>query len=377
MAKAREDGFRIRQNRMDALSVRRVLVGHPWISERELKEAIVEYHREAMDRAPSFVRYPEARPWVERVRAYVKELKTAGILNDTEIAIAISLGDFLLFRGARQFGLKRPEPAVEKCRTALLLETDEGPFQIKNVDNPAIQWKPAPPLPAQLPMREFWWEQCEWIADGVGSGLHIDEEPEEIFPLPVLAMASEHAHDTPAVVDFLRRYSAFWGASNLLVYDHKYRMAAIEKCSRNHFETYPPTLEKWGHISGMVCRDGGSPLGRYQRERRTEYRRLYGLPEDGVDETFWKFCDAGERMLVEGIRKLGRRPKVKDVMDLFWTPYPDGLCKGGYRFHPDQGDTEYTLVTYAVALEQGIYYRWQRGRDLAVWPKQPEVCRFE
>jgi hypothetical protein len=265
---------------------------------------------------------------------------------------------------------------VERCRILLHLETDRGPCMIKNVDDPAAHWKPAPALPGRMPRSDYWWEQVEWVADGTGSGLHLDNEPEDLFPLPIFAMASEHAHDTPAVVEFFRRYSPFFGSGNLMVYDRQLRMAAIEKTSYNYCEVFPPEDGRWAHISGMVCRDPSSPQGRHQRARREEYLRLYGLPSDGLDASFWKFCDEGERRLVKGVRKLGARPKVRDIIELFWTPYPGGLCKGGHRFHKDQPVTEYTLWTYAHLIAERKYLRWQRSADTAFWPKEPEICEF-
>jgi len=57
--------------------------------------------------------------------------------------------------------------------------------------------------------------------DGVGSGMHIDDEPDEIFPLPVHRMVKTHCNDVPGAVDFLTRYGTFWSGSNLLVRDAK------------------------------------------------------------------------------------------------------------------------------------------------------------
>jgi hypothetical protein len=376
LAEARRTAARIAANRA-ALSLDGLLAETPWVPRGDLAAALVAYHKDAMGRIPSATRYPEAQPFVEQVLRFEKELRRLANLDDLGVATVMSLGRFLLFRGRRQFGLRRPAQQAERCRILLHLETDRGPFMIKNVDDPPRNWKPAPALPPRMPRSDYWWEQVEWVADGTGSGLHLEDEPSELFPLPaVWVMASEHAHDTPGVVDFVRRYSPFFGGGNLLVYDRQLRLAAIEKSSHNHCEVFPPEDGRWAHISGMVCRDPASPHGRYQTACREAYLRLYGLPADGPDAAFWMFCDEGERMLVDGVRQLGNRPKVNDIIELFRTPYPGGLCKGGHRFHKDQAVTEYTLWTYAHLIAERKYLRWQRGEDLSVWPADPETCEF-
>jgi len=377
---AREEAARINANREVALGggLDRVLRDAPWVRRKDLLAGIAAYHRDAMSRIPSYAKHPESKPYVEHALTVERELRHLANLNDEEIALVKSMGPYLKFRGFKEAGLARSAPPrTERCRTVFLLNTDQGPFQIKNVDDPMpANYRPAPPLPARMPLKDFWWENVEWVADGVGSGLHLDDEPDETFPLPVLFMAGQHAHDTPGVVEFLRRYSPFWGGCNLLIFDRKLRAMAVEKCSHNFFEAFPPTSDGWCHVSGMACRDPNSPQARYQRAKRQQYRKLYSLPEDGIDKTFWQFCDAGEQMMVEGLSRLGEHPKVADVTRLFWTPYPGGLCKGGYRFHPDQPVTEYTMLTYATLFEKRRYWRWQRGQDPTVWPEQPEACQF-
>jgi hypothetical protein len=349
----------------------------PWVPRQELAAALIAFHKDAMGRIPSATRFPEAQPFVEQVLIYEKELRRLANLDDLGLAVAMNLDRFLLFRGRRRFGLAKPPVQPERCRILLHLDTDRGPFFIKNVDDLAANWKPAPPLPASLPRSDYWWDQVEWVADGVGAGMHIDEEPEELFPLPGFSMAGEHAHDTPGVVEFIRRYSAFFGCRNLLVYDRQLRLAEIEKSSFNHCEVFPPEGGRWAHVSGMVCRDPASPQGRHQQACRDEYRRLYGLTDDNSsDAAFWAFCSAGERMLVERVRKLGAQPRVQEIVDLFRTPYPEGLCKGGRLVHPRQPYAEYTLWTYAHVFGENQQLRWQRGEDLSVWPADPEVCQY-
>lgn len=354
---------------------RQLSVDAPWASREEILTGITAYHRDAMNRLPSESRYPEAKPWVDYALAVDREVRRLAGLNDEEAALVLSLAPYLRFRGFKQAGL-RGAPAIERCRTAFLPATDRGPLQIKNVDNPLAGWAPEAPLPPAAPPADFWWDHVDWVIDGVGSGLHIDDEPAEIFPLPVLKMVGHHADDTPGIVQFLERYSSFWGGCNVLVYDRSFRLATIEKCSYNFFETFPVNAHGHAWISGMACREAASPQAVYQRARRKEYRALFGLGDDSVDSAFWAFSDVGERHLADGLRALGPCPRVADVEALFLQPAPDGLRKAGYRCHPQQPVTEYTLLIYATLFSERTFYRWQMNHDATRWPETPEVCRY-
>lgn len=268
----------------------------------------------------------------------------------------------------------------EKCRVAFLPETDMGPMHIKNVDDPITYWHPEPPLERKAPLSKYPFYNKPFVMDGVGSGLHIDEEPEEIFPLPVLQMVYHYASDTVSAVEFLKKYSCFWGGANLLIYDRKYNSVAIEKCSRNFFEVFKPEKNTdFTHISGMVCRSPDSPQAIYQKEKRLFYRKLFDLPDDGPDALFWNVCNNLETILKEALGSLGKNPKSSDVIELFITPYPSGLRKDGLMLHPEQGLVGYTLVTNCYFPEKKLYYRWQRKgvTEGAAWPENPEICHYE
>lgn len=378
LAAAQREADAINANRHAVIygGLERVLRDAPQVDRRALLADIAAYHREAMERVPSFLTYPEARPWVEHVRTLERELVRLASLNAEEIAMVKSLGPYLTFRGFRRAGIKTAPPPVEKCRIAFLRDTDRGPMTIKNVDDPlSADWQPLPPLPARLPRADFFWEHVNWVADGTGSGLHIDDEPDELFPLPVLAMCGRHAGTTGEVVAFLRRYAPFWGGGNLLVYDHRYASAAIEKTSRNHFQAYDAT-DGHNHISGMACRDPQSPQAQYVRARRAEYRRLYNLPDDGLDQVFWDRCDVMERKLADALAAGAPRFKADDLIRLFRTPWPEGLCKTGAKLRPDQVITEYTQIIYAQFFERRQYLRYRLTEHKAL-PRDPEICQFD
>jgi|GEM_PF-435630 len=377
-ATAKKEAAAIKADRENAIygGLNRTLRDAPHVGRKELLAELLRYHRDSRERVPSFQQYPEAKFWVDYTLTLEKELQRMAGLSEEELAIVKSLGAYLTFRGFRRAGLKPgPSRQTEKCRIAFLVDSDEGPMTVKNVDDPlASDWHPMPPLPTSLPASEFFWDQVNWVADGVGSGLHIDDEPEQLFPLPVFTMCGQHAETTREVVDFLRRYSQFWGGGNVVVYDKSFDVVAIEKTSRNFFQPYELTNGQT-HVSGMACRDPNSPQGKYQRARRDEYRLLYGLPEDGPDQTFWRVCDRQEQSLARGLNGLGKPPCAADLIKLFRTPYPDGLCKTGKKVHPAQPVGEYTQVIYAIFFARRQYRRFRLDAK-ATMASEPEICQF-
>jgi len=172
-------------------------------------------------------------------------------------------------------------------------------------------------------------------------------------------MCFAYCGDVPSAVDFLTRYSPFWGGQNIVLYDEQKRSVAIEKGSYNHIEVFEPDASGGSHCSGMAFREPESPQGRYAWRKRREYLRRFGQPEDGPDMVFWKACDRAERMLAELMNE--PRVTVEEVLDLFTTPWPEGLNKSGALLHPEQGHAEYTLVTRVMLLDRRTCYR----RELA------------
>ncbi|HOL34397.1 MAG TPA: hypothetical protein PKW86_00820 [bacterium] len=378
---ASEEAQRINANRHYYLEtgIERIIADAPHIEKQQLIKQVENFYKEAMAKIPSFVKYPEARTWVDYVITRDRKLMELAHLTIQEIAVLRSTNDYLTFRGYKEFGLKRTS-CDEKCRVAFIPDTDMGPMHIKNVDDPITWWSPSKRLDEKAPVSLAFWYHRNFVIDGVGSGLHIDDEPEEIFPLPVLKMVDMYAWDTDSAVEFLKKYSVFWGGCNVLIYDKKYKSVAIEKCSRNFCEVFEPEEPSYfTHISGMVCRDKSSPQAKYQKEKRNLYRNLFNLADDGPDALFWKACDHLEHILSQGIKKLGKNPLSKDVITLFITPYPAGLRKDGLKLHPQQGLIGYTLITNCIFPAKKLYYRWQRSseKDKGIWPEQPEICQYE
>ncbi|MCX5658770.1 MAG: hypothetical protein NTW19_03500 [Planctomycetota bacterium] len=371
---ARDEAERINANRAQFLEfpIDRVLTDAPWVKRQDLTAGLADFHRERMAKIPSKAAYPEAAPWIESALARDRELKAQAKLSDEEMAVFRSLVPYITFRGFKQAGLAlKPRPATdEKCRSAYIPDTDRGEVAIKNVDDPLTHWKPDPkPLSGAGPLPDL-------RSDGVGNGLHMDDEPDELFPIPVMSMLRHHANDVPSAVQFLTRYRKFWGGSNLLLHDKQKRSAAVEKCSYSHIEVFHPGPDGRSHISGMTCRDANSPQGKFQASQRRKYVDLFKLPLDGPDMTFWAGCAKFEAKLSAGLAALGPRPRWDDLLKLFITRWPEGLNKYGLRLHPNQGLVGYTLIIHASLITERKSLRWQRSEDGKTFDAQPQECSY-
>jgi hypothetical protein len=340
--------------------VERVLADAPFVDPDELLSGLAAFHSERMARIPSATRYPEAVQWAEYAIAVQKEVQAVAGLTDVELAAYSSLIHYLMFRGYMNAGPRM----TEKCRVVYLPETDRGALHMKNVDDPITFWKPEadPGKGAAISAGLHW--------DGAGSGLHIDDEPDEIFPLPVYEMCRDLCDDVPGAVEFLTRYSSFWGGQNIVLFDDEKRSVAIEKGSYNFIDVFEPDASGGSHCSGMAFRQPQTAQGEHARDKRQQFLQRFAQPADGPDMTYWDTCDRAEEMLASLMAQ--DSVTVQEVFDLLTTPWPDGLNKPGTKLHPDQGLGEYTLKTNAVLRDERKVYLWQRDID-GVYPDEPHI----
>lgn len=352
--------------------LQRRLIESPNLDEAHLLQGLSAFHHERMEAIPPHDQYPEAKPWVQNILTWQQQLQKHASLSDTELAMVCSFGDYLRFRGIRQ-GIKGEQASVEKCRVAFIPDTDRGRLHIKNVDDPPTHFKRRS-APTALP---YDGNSLAW--DGTGSGLHLDDEPSEIFPLDVKAMLeAQGINDVPAAVAFLTRYGRFWSSANCVLHDAKQRSVSIEKCTRNHMQVHYPGQDGRSWCSGMVCRDKQSDIAQYQAARRLEYLTLFNLTDDGTDCEFWSRCEKAEAKLAHLMQTQATPADSAAIIAFFCLPTTQGgLNKDGSKHHPQQQHTEYTLVTNAMFLDEKKFLRWQRDEtNDFIYAQEPEVYQF-
>ncbi len=349
----------------------------PALDRRRLLAGVTAFHQERMTRTPDPARYPESTRWVDYVRQRDQAVQDRTGMSAEDLAVLRSLNPYMAFRGwQEQQTLARgaqPTPTTERCRVVYLADSTLGETHFKNVDDPLAGFEPRP-APRGL-------DRPPLVYSGVGSGLHLDTEPDELFPLSPLQMMLHETEDAPGAVAFLGRYRSFWGGCNIVVYDRAKRAAAIEKTSYCHMDVYEQNAAGSVHVSGMVCRDAANAHGRHQTAMRQRYMTMFGLPEDGPDRAFWDACDRAERMLADALNDTGHAADggpidARAVWRLLTTPWPEGLSKEGAALHPDQAVREYTLASYAFYWEKQRMLRLQRDPQTGNMPEAEEVYQF-
>lgn len=364
----------INENREAVLRwpLQRRMIESPHLDEAQVISGLTAFHQERMAAVPPRSLYPEAQPWVDNTLTYQKELKAKANLTDAELAMVCSFGEYICFRGNRQ-GFKGEQVSVEKCRVAFVPDSDRGRLHVKNVDDPPTHWKRRP-APDAMPFGDG---KLAW--DGTGSGLHMDDEPDEIFPLDVKSMLDgEEIHDVPGAVEFLTRYGKFWSSANCVIHDSKHRSVSIEKCTRNLIQVHQPGPDGRSWCSGMVCRDKSTQIAKYQAAKRLEYRTLFNLPDDGTDCVFWERCENAERKLAAKLTDKTTPFDSAALIAYFRQPLSQGgLNKDGGKYHPDIKHTEYTLATNAMFLDENLFLRWQRDENNDfIYPDEAETYQF-
>jgi hypothetical protein len=369
MPKAEVDALReaalLKANPGDFLTVpvERMLGDNPGVERGALLEGLLAFHRERMEKAPPADRFPESAAWVSYIRARDARVRAETGFSELDMAVLRSLHAYVTFRG-----FSRLPPAVtERCRVVYAPETDNGQFHIKNVDDPATHWKgAAKPTGAGMGDAKLIW-------DGVGSGMHMDDEPEQIFPLPIPRLVHHYADTVPAAVEFLTRYSPFWGSQNIVLHDRAKRSVAINKSSYNFIEVYYPGPDGCSHCSGMACQDLRSPQSLYLKKKRAEILGKMGRGADCTENAFWAACDRAEAMLAECLKAMKGRITIDPVIELLTTPWPAGLNKTGALLHPDQPVGEYTLITHLTLLDLPATMMWARDGATLAYPEKPWV----
>lgn len=366
---AREEAAReaahIREDRDMVLRVplERALGDSAYVDRGQLLEGLAAFHKERMAKEPSSAVYPESVFWVKHVREVDRQVQELARVSDQDMAVLRSLHAYLTFRG---FARARPA-TVEKCRVVYAPESDNGQLHIKNVDDPATHWKGLPPCDT-MPLAD-----ADLVWDGVGSGMHMDDEPPEIFPLPITRMYRHYAGDVPSTVQFLTRYASFWGGQNIVLHDRAKRSVRIDKSSYNYIEVYQPGSDGCSHCSGMACQELDSPQARYLKSKRQQFLAKNGIPEDCTENAFWNACDRAEAMLAASLKGMGGQVVTDAVIDLFTTPWPKGLNKTGALLHPKQPVAEYTLYTQMVLMDKPVCLRWARDAVTLAYPDKPWV----
>ena len=340
----------------------------------EVIQRIVTFHRRRCDAVPDAGRYPEIHEEREILLERYRGMAEGGMSAET-IALAESTWfwrDYSLPAEERKsfYRLATEKKLRERCRIVYLPHSDKGPLHTKNVDDPLDTWKPQPPTKDPGP-----WPHSPLFYDGVGSGLHLDDIPPEIFPVDGIAIASRRATTIEEATEFLSRYIYFWGGGNLLVHDEKGNSMAFDKASRCRLAMRKPLANGVNFINGMGAFDPG--IAAFIDGQRAQYLRETGQDDQSVEAAYWRLCKGVDRNMARYMNELARKPTLENLRAIMDKRDPDGpMCKSGVPCHPDQRPVEATLQQRLYFLDKKLMWVRQWRATTPVWEDPWEVVQY-
>jgi len=340
-----------------------------WPKEKLVAE-VRQYHQERLDAVPDFTRYPELRGYRDLLMEEHRGMRDAGA-DDDAIALSRTLHFWRDTRLLQQTGRGWHAPVMpEKCRVLYVPETEDGAIHAKNVDDPLTYWKPRAPYPKNAAWP--WTHPLRF--DGVGSGLHVDEIPLEIFPVNPHELCLEHCTTVEAATEFMVRYNYFWSSQNLLIHDHHGNSMAFEK-TRCRVATRKPNAKGINFINGMGALD--PEICEHQRRMRAKHLEQTGQGPDSIEARYFQFCEKKWENMTRYVEQLTQDPTVEGVRSLMEQRDPGGpMCLTGKKVHPDEKVTACTLVMDLWFMDKKKLHRRQWRGDMPAYLDRPEIVQF-
>lgn len=336
-----------------------------------VSEKVRAFHRERLDAVPNLTVYTELRGYRDLLAEEERGMREADVDEDT-LALSQTLNfwrDTKLQQetGKAYFAMALPE----KCRVLYVPETDRGAIHAKNVDDPLTYWKPRPTHAPDTP----WPYTHPLVFDGVGSGLHLDEMPPEIFPVDVLGLCREYCGTVAEATEFHVRYNYFWASGNRLIHDHKGNSIALEK-TRCRIATRGPNEKGINFINGMGALD--PEISAYQKHQRQKYLDQQGWTwEDSVDGRFFTSCENKWKNMARYVDELSLNPTYDNVKTLMGQRDRSGsMCLTGEKCHPDQDAPGCTLVMDMYFMDEKKLHRRQWRGSTPAYLDTPEIVQF-
>ena len=336
-----------------------------------LTQQVTAFDQQRLVAVPDLNRYPELRDHPDRILAEDRGMIEGGVSREL-IALDRTLRFFMHTRLFEETGLAFDiDGNIEECRSVYFPHTAEGAIHAKNVDGPMpAGYAPMAPIPHGTP----WPFPHALFVDGVGSGLHIDEAPPEIFPVNVTALVYEHCATVPAATELLTRYNYFWGHGNLLVHDQHGNSVAFEK-TQCRVATRGPNANGVNFISGMGALDPG--IHAHQTQMRQKYLDQVGADWDGPEGCFWRESAQTYLNLATAVDELPDQPTLDEITEVMQRHEPGGpLCYIGERSHPDQPDACWTVTMYLFLMDRQRCIRRQCREGQPAYLDQPEIIQY-
>jgi len=346
-----------------------------WPTEK-LVSQVVAFHRERLDAVPDLTRYPELRGYRDRLQAQEDGMRAGGV-SDEMIALSKSFNFWRDTRLVEESGYVWSVSAIphaattEKCRVLYMADSDRGALRLKNVDDPLTYWQTQPPIRHCSP----WPEKHPLSFDGVGSGLFLDEAPQEIFPVNAHELCREHCTTLDEATEFMVRYNYFWEGQNLIIHDENGNSMAFEK-TRCRVAVRKPNAQGINFITGMGALD--PEIAAFQKSCRQRYLDQTGQGwDDSPEGLFFTLSENTWKNMARYVDELSLSPTWNNAQQLMEQRDRSGpMCLTGEKLHPDETVTGCTLIMNYLELDNRKLHRRQWRGDIPAYLDTPEVVQF-
>lgn len=333
----------------------------PDVSGDEITRLLQVENRKRLDAMPPVDKYPELRGMRELIEASWRGIQDGAQLDDTQLASHCG-ASFYLHRY-----LSNNKKATG-CTYVYFPTSDYGPILANNLD--ALPDHPL--LPPEWPAISE-----HLIIGGVSSGVYLDEESPEIFPVPVLKMVARYCRTTDEAVEMLQRYNHFWGPTNLIIIDHNQRVAMVEKTACRMAVRFSP--DGFAFITAMTQED--PELQAYVADRRTASLQARNLPDLCDDTVYWAAQDKRRVLMNELLEEARQNPTLESLQAMiqFRDAERGNVASNGEPVRPGAPDSyafEHTIKTQIWLLEEGKAQWWAYDREQSTpsWKnRQPDV----
>lgn len=318
---------------------------YPAAAHLDHMQEILKLDRERIGSEPSLSRYPETRGLADLVSAERRGFQEGCGCGDLETAYHYTWHFYTRVRlNTRYIG----SPAgTNNCTAVFIRDSKEGgPLYGRNWDVPhSAHADLQPPRRGPDGKRRLF---CK----GVSCATMCDEEPREIFPVDVWGVMPDDCRKLPDVVEFLRRYTEFWGGQNGVLVDEDLDSVAYEKSNCRMALRYSED----GTAAVTGCAQLIPEMERFRDQCHRRSLDLRRFDENSADWLYWKAAESRYRRLLKLVKEANQGGAMLEDMTTIVTdhavPHPDHVCVSGESCHPDfaQGSMEWTMRSRAAVL---------------------------
>lgn len=308
----------------------------------EVVKRLQKSNEARLNSAPSFATYPELRGMRELIQADWQGSRDGAELSDDLYAAWCDA----LHYYHRHLTLGHAEPLG--CTYIYYPETEQGPALAHNLDSSPTEAFGAPGWPAVSE---------HLIFGNVSSGIFMDEQSPEIFPVPVYKLLSRYCTSTDDAVELLTRYKHFWGPCNAIVIDRNHNVAMVEKSACRIGVRRSP--DGFGFITAMTAEE--PEMKAYLADRRSASIKARNLPDDCVDAKYWQKQDQRRELMNELLEEGRKNPTVEGLRAFIQHRSSKGnVCVNADPIFEGGPTVEYTLKSEIWLLKQGKAMWWAK-----------------